>query len=136
MRPPRRGGPDAGGVLLQAVVAERLDACAGELAQGGLEVVDHPAEHGVGPRVHALHRGHAQHGAVGVEHAREGVALDQREAEDVAVEGAGAVGVGRGGEGDDVAGGDHAPTVSRAARAASSTSASTCARGSRKRPST
>jgi DNA-binding FadR family transcriptional regulator len=75
-----RGRPDAVLILAHDLVAEEGDPARGEIAHRGHDVGDAPAEHGVAAAVDLAHRRHAQHGAVGVQHAGEIVLLEDWQA--------------------------------------------------------
>ena len=80
-------GPDALFVLAQAVIAEEGHAAPGQLENSRRDVRDVPAEHGVPAAGDLGHGGHAQRGAMGVQHAGKIVLLQDRQAQRPLVEG-------------------------------------------------
>src|SRR6185295_315766 len=95
-----RRGPRTALVLLQAVVAPRLDTARAQRRDGRLEIVDAPAEDGVGRAGDRVDARHPQLRAVRIEDLRERRRVDELEPEDAAVERLGRVEVRARREGD------------------------------------
>jgi GntR family transcriptional regulator, uxu operon transcriptional repressor len=83
---PGRGRPDAVLILAHARVAKEGDPARGQIPHRGHDVGDVPAEHGVAAAGDLAHRRHAQHRAVGVQHAGEIVLPEDRQAQRLLVE--------------------------------------------------
>ena len=104
------GGPDSILALLEVGVAKELNALAGHLCDGVVDVVGLPAEEGERKGREVLDADDADHGSVGFHDDGEGVVAYEAEAEEVFVEVAGAGCVFGGDEGDKGVVGKHAAT--------------------------
>ena len=72
--------------LLEKGIALEDESFGGELFDGAVDVVDLPAEDGVGRRGEVLHADETDHGAVRFHDDGEGVVAEKPEAEDVLIE--------------------------------------------------